>query len=151
MFFLGGTLRVASDNILLRSGGTLHFSHFELEMKTHGRQGRFSRENIWTPSYFDYASTPIFTPAAQHLARTRTKTLTTFSPRKEGYGVEVSYKIGLPQELFYVMRTRHIRLTARAIFLGWEGGSVVSTEVVEADPILVSVSHLRMADCTYYG
>lgn len=151
MFFLGGSLCVAADHILLQSGSALEFSHFELEIKTHGRQGRFSRENIWSPMYIDYASTPIFKPAAQHLARTRVKTFITFSTRKDGYGVEVSYKIGLPQELFYVMRTRHIRLNARAIFLGWERGVVESTEVVEANPITVSVSHLRMSDCMLSG
>lgn len=67
---------------------------------------------------------------------------------KEGE-VYLDYKIGLPQHLFWSMRTRNLRLTARAIFLEWRRNQVVETEVVEADPLIISVSLLRMADYVF--
>ncbi|KAG8892799.1 hypothetical protein FRB99_002426 [Tulasnella sp. 403] len=148
---LGGYLFVSSDQIPSQNGTPLDFSHFELEIKTHGRQGRFSRENIWSPSYIDYASTPIPEPAALHLSRTRVKSFISFASRKDSFAsgsVRMAFKVGLPQELFRIMRTRHLRLSARAIFLGWKGGVVTSTEVVEADPATISVSVLRMHEYT---
>lgn len=67
---------------------------------------------------------------------------------KEGE-VYLDYKIGLPQHLFWSMRTRNLRLTARAIFLEWRRNQVVETEVVEADPLIISVSLLQMADYVF--
>ncbi|KIO25841.1 hypothetical protein M407DRAFT_24798 [Tulasnella calospora MUT 4182] len=149
LLFVSGSLRLPQDRITVpHSGDTLSFSHFELELKTHGHQGRHSRENIWSPSYIDYASTPIHSPQAQHLARTRARSYITFMHHrmsKEGE-VYLDYKIGLPQHLFWTMRTRNLRLTARAIFLEWRRNQVVETEVIEADPMIISVSLLRMAD-----
>lgn len=145
---MGGSLYLGSDHIVLRTGAYLHFSHVELEVRTHGRQGRFSRENIWRPSYLDYASTPIAAPPAQHLTRTREKSLVTFARMDDGFGgaIRLAYRIEVPQELFWAMRTRSLRITCRAIFLEWQGQTVVSTEVVEADPVCVTVSHLQMRD-----
>ncbi|KAG8933036.1 hypothetical protein FRC01_011256 [Tulasnella sp. 417] len=149
LLFVSGSLRLPQDRITVpHSGESLSFSHFELELKTHGHQGRHSRENIWSPSYIDYASTPIHSPQAQHLARTRARSFISFMHHrmsKEGE-VHLDYKIGLPQHLFWTMRTRNLRLTARAIFLEWRRNQVVETEVIEADPMIISVSLLRMAD-----
>lgn len=148
-FAMTGHLFLASDRMVGRNGVHLSFSHFELEIKTHGRQGRFSRENLWNPSYLDYASTPIKAIPARHLARTRVMSAISFARsagRTLGSSVEMAYKVDLPQELFAAMKTRCLRLTARAIFLEWKDHMVLSTEVAEAEPICVSASHLRMED-----
>lgn len=143
-----GSLYLASDRWSPRLGTQLEFSHMELEVRTHGRQGRFSRENLWRPAYLDFASTPVTAMAAQHLTRTRDKSGVTFArlDNRCSDAIRVGYKVEIPQELFWAMRTRSLRITARAIFTEWRGRTVVSAEVVEADPVCVTVSHLQMRD-----
>ncbi|KAG8854422.1 hypothetical protein FRB96_007484 [Tulasnella sp. 330] len=146
--WMSGSLYIASDHWTHDSGAYLQFSHVELEIRTHGRQGRFSRENLWRPAYVDYASTPITAPTAQHLTRTKDRSLVSFArlDDRSSEAMRIGYKIGIPQELFRSMNTRSIRITCRAIFTEWKDNAVVSAEVVEADPVCVTVSQLQMRD-----
>ncbi|KAG8983936.1 hypothetical protein FRB93_006884 [Tulasnella sp. JGI-2019a] len=146
--WLSGSIYIASGHWAHDSGVHLQFSHVELEIRTHGRQGRFSRENLWRPAYVDYASTPVATPMAQHLSRTKDRSLVSFArlDDRSTETIRIGYKIGLPQELFRSMNTRSIRVTCRAIFTEWRDRAVVSAEVLEADPVCITVSHLQMRD-----
>lgn len=133
----------------MRSGAELVFSHFELEVKTHGRQGRYSRENMWSPSYIDFCSSPTTTPLTTHLARTRNRTGITWGPRTDHLhtgAIRSTYRVGIPEYLFRKMRTRLLRVSGRAVYVGVRRSVVYATEVIEADPIIVTMSHLRMME-----
>ncbi|KAG8957121.1 hypothetical protein FRC03_010514 [Tulasnella sp. 419] len=56
--YFTGELHLPQTHVTLASHRHLVFSHFDLEIKSDGRQGRYSRENIWSPSYIDFSTSP---------------------------------------------------------------------------------------------
>ena len=65
--------------------------------------------------------------------------------------VRVEFTVGLPTALFASMRTRHFRITGKAVLLEWKKDQVVNREDVQVDPTIFSISYLSMTDDTLTG